>query len=55
MFKALDFSHERDITVEDVIRKVETYYPEADFDLMRKAYKMAEKSHEHQKRSSGEN
>ena len=54
MFKALDFSHERDITVEDVIRKVETYYPEADFDLMRKAYKMAEKSHEHQKRSSGE-
>jgi len=54
VFKALDFSHERDITVEDVIRKVETYYPEADFDLMRKAYKMAEKSHEHQKRSSGE-
>ncbi len=54
MFKALDFSHERDITVEDVIRKVETYYPDADFDLMRKAFKFAEKSHEGQKRSSGE-
>ena len=54
MFKALDFSHERDITVEDVIRKVETYYPEADFDLMRKAYQFAEKSHEKQVRSSGE-
>ncbi len=54
MFKALDFSHERDITVEDVIRKVETYYPDADFDVMRRAYKLAEKSHEGQKRSSGE-
>lgn len=54
MFHTLDFSHERDITVEDVIRKVETYYPDADFDLMRKAYQFAEKSHEGQRRSSGE-
>lgn len=54
MFKSLDFSHERDITVEDVIRKVQTYYPEADFDLMRKAFALAEESHKGQMRSSGE-
>ena len=54
MFQSLDFSHERDLTVDDVLRRVESYYPDADFDLMRKAYEMAEKSHSHQKRSSGE-
>tara|TARA_Y100000768_G_C23990667_1_gene692430 strand:+ start:4914 stop:7109 length:2196 start_codon:yes stop_codon:yes gene_type:complete len=54
VFKSLDFSHERDITVEDVIRKVQTYYPEADFDLMRKAFALAEESHKGQMRSSGE-
>ncbi len=54
MFQSLDFSHERDLTVDDVIRRVESYYPDADFDLMRRAYEMAEKAHSHQKRSSGE-
>lgn len=54
MFQPLDFSHERDLTIDDVIRRVESYYPEADFDLLRKAYAFAEKSHSGQKRSSGE-
>ncbi len=54
MFQSLDFSHERDLTVDDVLRRVESYYPDADFELMRKAYDLAEKSHINQKRSSGE-
>jgi len=54
LFQSLDFSHERDLTVEDVLRRVESYYPDADFDLMRKAYELAERSHVGQKRSSGE-
>lgn len=54
MFQSLDFSHERELTIDDVIRRVESYYPDADFDLMRKAYEFAKKAHEGQKRSSGE-
>jgi len=33
---------------------VEAYYPDADFIMLRKAYYFAEKAHEGQKRSSGE-
>ncbi|MCF8058632.1 MAG: bifunctional (p)ppGpp synthetase/guanosine-3',5'-bis(diphosphate) 3'-pyrophosphohydrolase [Bacteriovoracaceae bacterium] len=54
MFQSLDFSHERDLTIDDVIRRVESYYPDADFDLMRRAYALAERAHTGQKRSSGE-
>ena len=54
MFQSLDFSHERDIGVEDLVRRVEAYYPDADFNKLRKAYIFAEKAHAGQKRSSGE-
>lgn len=54
MFQTLDFSHEREIGVEDLVRRVEAYYPDADFTKLRKAYLFAEKSHAGQKRSSGE-
>jgi guanosine-3',5'-bis(diphosphate) 3'-pyrophosphohydrolase len=54
MYHNLDFSHERDIGIEDLVRRVEAYYPDANFALLRKAYLMAEKSHAGQKRSSGE-
>lgn len=54
MFQSLDFSHERDIGVEDLVRRVEAYYPDADFNKLRKAYFFAEKAHSGQKRSSGE-
>jgi guanosine-3',5'-bis(diphosphate) 3'-pyrophosphohydrolase len=54
LFQALDFSHERDLTIDDVLRRVESYYPDADFDLMRRAYALAERAHQGQKRSSGE-
>lgn len=54
MFQNLDFSHEREIGVEDLVRRVEAYYPDANFAMLRKAYHFAEKAHTGQKRSSGE-
>lgn len=54
MQQNLDFSHERDLTVDDLVRRVEAYYPDADFTLLRKAYLFAENAHRGQKRSSGE-
>ena len=50
----LDFSHERDLTIEELIRRVEVYYPDANFSLLKKAYDLAAKAHQGQKRSSGE-
>lgn len=54
MYQNLDFSHERDITIDDLVRRVEAYYPDANFTMLRKAYLFAEKAHQGQKRSSGE-
>ncbi len=54
MHQNLDFSHERDISIDDLVRRVEAYYPEANFTMLRKAYHFAEKAHLGQKRSSGE-
>lgn len=54
MYQNLDFSHERDLTVDDLVRRVEAYYPDANFTMLRKAYLFAEKAHSGQKRSSGE-
>lgn len=54
MINTLDFSHERDLNIDKLVKRVEGYYPDADFDLLRKAYVFAEKSHAGQKRSSGE-
>ena len=54
MFRSLDFSHERDIDIDELVRRMEAHYPDANFDLLRKAYDFAEKAHSGQKRSSGE-
>lgn len=54
MQTSLDFSHERDLTIEDLVRRVEAYYPDANFVLLKKAHLFAEKAHAGQKRSSGE-
>jgi len=50
----LDFSHERNLNIDGLIRRIEAYDPDADFVLLRKAYQFAEKAHTGQKRSSGE-
>jgi GTP pyrophosphokinase len=54
LYQPLDFSHERDIDLDDLKRRVQAYYPDADFALLEKAYHFAEKSHTGQTRSSGE-
>ncbi len=54
MSQNLDFSHERDLTIEDLVRRVEAYYPDANFTMLRKAYQFAHNAHNGQKRSSGE-
>ena len=46
MFNPLDFSHEREITSEELVRRVEAYYPDADFEMLKKAYEYATKWHE---------
>lgn len=50
----LDFSHERDLNIDELVKRVEAYYPDANFELLRKAYAFAEKAHKGQVRSSGE-
>jgi len=54
LYQRLDFSHERDLNIDDLSRRLEAYYPDADFALLKKAYTFAEKAHSGQKRSSGE-
>jgi GTP pyrophosphokinase len=54
LFQPLDFAHERELGIDELVRRVEAYYPDADFELLRKAYTMAEEYHRGQKRSSGE-
>jgi len=54
MSDRLDFSHEPGLTCSDLIVRVQSYYPEVDTVLLQKAYDFAAKSHETQKRSSGE-
>ena len=54
MYQVLDFSHERNVSADELVRRVEAYYPDADFDMLRKAFAYATKAHEGQKRSSGE-
>ena len=54
MFHQLDFSHERALTIDNLVKRVEIYLPEANFVMLRKAYEFAAKAHKGQKRSSGE-
>jgi GTP diphosphokinase / guanosine-3',5'-bis(diphosphate) 3'-diphosphatase len=54
LYLQLDYSHERDLDLDELIRRVEAYYPDADFVQLRKSYAYAERAHKGQKRSSGE-
>jgi GTP diphosphokinase / guanosine-3',5'-bis(diphosphate) 3'-diphosphatase len=54
LYQQLDFSHERSLSLDDIVQRVKGYYPDADFTLLRKAYHYATKSHEGQTRRSGE-
>lgn len=50
----IDFSHEPNLTVDELVRRVEASNPEGDISLLRKCYEFAELKHIKQKRSSGE-
>lgn len=54
MYQQIDFSHERDLNIDELCRRIEAYYPDADFVMIKKAYHFAEKAHKGQMRSSGE-
>jgi len=54
LFHRLDFSHERDLNLEILNRRVKSYHPEANLEMLEKAYHFAHKAHLGQKRSSGE-
>jgi guanosine-3',5'-bis(diphosphate) 3'-pyrophosphohydrolase len=44
----------KDLKIADLVDKVQSYYPTADVDLMRKAYEFSARVHKGQKRMSGE-
>jgi len=50
----LDFSHERELSLEELKRRIKSYIPAADFTMLEKAYNFAKNAHTGQKRSSGE-
>jgi len=50
----LDFSHEMDLTIDELARRYKIFQPDGDEGLLRRAYLFAEKHHAPQKRSSGE-
>ena len=54
MVYRISFAHERELQVDELERRFKSYFPDADFKMFRKAYNFAEKAHENQKRSSGE-
>lgn len=54
MFQKIDFSHERHLPLEELVRRFKAYNPEANTELLERAFHFAEKAHSGQKRSSGE-
>lgn len=50
----IDFSHEANLTIDELIKRAEVLLPDADLSLLRKCYEFAEKMHSGVKRSSGE-
>ncbi len=50
----IDFSHEPNLSVDELVRRVEASNPEGDLSLLRKCFEFAEHKHSKQKRSSGE-
>ena len=54
MYHRIDFSHEGDLTIEELARRVKNNHPDADIELLKKAFEFADHHHKPQKRSSGE-
>ncbi|MBC75585.1 MAG: GTP pyrophosphokinase [Halobacteriovoraceae bacterium] len=55
MYHRLDFSHEGDLTIDELLRRAKANLPEdTDLTPLKKAFEFAERHHRPQKRSSGE-
>jgi GTP diphosphokinase / guanosine-3',5'-bis(diphosphate) 3'-diphosphatase len=54
LYQRPDFSHERHLTIDELVVRVAQYYPEGDMEMIRRAYQFADGAHRGQKRSSGE-
>lgn len=54
MRNQLDFSHERDLPLNELKQRILAYHPDANLSLFEKAYNFSKAAHEGQKRSSGE-
>lgn len=54
IFDRMDFSHEGDVTIDELVRRLRAHNPDANTELLKKAYDFAELHHRPQKRSSGE-
>jgi GTP diphosphokinase / guanosine-3',5'-bis(diphosphate) 3'-diphosphatase len=50
----IDFSHEANLTIDELVKRTEVLLPETDLSILRKCYEFAEKMHTGVKRSSGE-
>ncbi len=50
----IDFSHEPNLTIDELLRRVESMNPEADLAALKRCYQFAEDKHSKHKRSSGE-
>lgn len=50
----IDFTHEANLTVDELVNRAEVLLPDTDLSILRKCYEFAEKMHAGVKRSSGE-
>ncbi len=50
----IDFSHEANLSIDELVRRAELLLPETDLSILRKCYEFAERMHINHKRSSGE-
>ncbi len=50
----IDFTHEANLTVDELVKRAEVLLPDTDLSILRKCYEFAEKMHAGVKRSSGE-
>lgn len=50
----IDFSHEANLTIDELVKRAEVLLPDTDMTILRKCYDFAEKMHSGVKRSSGE-
>lgn len=54
IFDQIDFSHEGDLTIDEIARRIKSTDPDIDLTILYSAFEFADKHHKPQKRSSGE-